>query len=176
MYYQMTKTPLGNAIMESDGEALTGLYLQAQPGYDRLAEKLQNQENANNEVSETAERIFDLTKQWLKQYFGGEQPNIEVPLRVSGTLFQEDVWGILREIPYGETTTYGEIAERIAKKRDMRKMSAQAVGQAVGHNPISILIPCHRVLGKDRSLTGYAGGVDKKEFLLHLEKVKDFHQ
>ena len=107
---------------------------------------------------------------WLDLYFAGHEPDFSPTLNPTGTAFQQAGWAILRTIPYGATTSYGTIARRIEQKTKKR-MSAQAVGGAVGRNPISIIIPCHRVLGADGSLTGYAGGLDKKEYLLGLEGV-----
>ena len=102
-------------------------------------------------------------------YFSGREPDFAVPLRPSGTPFQQEVWAALREIPYGQTTTYGAIARQMAARRGLPRLSAQAVGGAVGRNPICILVPCHRVLGADGSLTGYAGGVERKRWLLESE-------
>lgn len=114
--------------------------------------------------------MLNETKKWLDRYFRGEMPQIdELSLAPSGNEFRKEVWKILCEIPYGEVTTYGEISRKIAKNRGIDKMSAQAIGGAVGHNPISIIIPCHRVVGADGSLTGYAGGIQKKIKLLKLE-------
>lgn len=111
-------------------------------------------------------------KKWLDRYFNGEKPKIsEIDLSPKGSEFAKKVWEILCKIPYGEVTTYGEIAKKIAKTMNKDKMSAQAVGGAVGHNPISIIIPCHRVVGSNGSLTGYAGGIDKKISLLKHEGV-----
>ena len=111
------------------------------------------------------------TKRWLDIYFTGREPGFLPPLHPIGSAFRQSVWELLLRIPYGQTTTYGEIAQELAAKRGLARMSAQAVGGAVGHNEISILIPCHRVVGTNGSLTGYAGGVDKKERLLTLEGV-----
>ena len=135
--------------------------------------------------------VFEQTKKWLDIYFGGKNPDFMPPLAMKTTPFRKEVWEILLTIPYGKTMTYGEIAKQISSQRqiqDMQKnagenggrnekvhMSAQAVGQAVGHNSISILIPCHRVVGSDGSLTGYAGGIEKKVQLLTLEKVDMSH-
>ena len=116
--------------------------------------------------------IFIKVKQWLDRYFNGERPDInELPMNLIGSEFRKSVWEILKQIPYGEVTTYGNIAKEMAKKLKKEKMSAQAIGGAVGHNPISIIIPCHRVVGADGSLTGYAGGLDKKIKLLMHENV-----
>ena len=118
------------------------------------------------------ERILIKTKKWLDEYFNGKKPEIsELDLAPIGSEFAKNVWEILCEIPYGKVTTYGEIAKKMAKIMHKEKMSAQAVGGAVGHNPISIIIPCHRVVGANGSLTGYAGGIDKKIYLLKHEQV-----
>jgi len=108
-------------------------------------------------------------KRWLDIYFAGKEPNFTPPLHPIGSAFRQSVWEILLQIPYGKTTTYGEIAHKMAEKTGCSRMSAQAVGGAVGHNEISIIIPCHRVVGTNGSLTGYAGGIDKKMKLLKLE-------
>ena len=113
--------------------------------------------------------VFEQTLDWLQIYFAGHNPAFLPPLSPGGTPFRKEVWDVLLTIPYGQTRTYGEIASVIAARRGLPHMSAQAVGGAVGHNPISLLIPCHRVVGADGSLTGYAGGVDKKAQLLKLE-------
>lgn len=112
------------------------------------------------------------TKKWLDRYFSGKRPDInELDINLIGSEFRKNVWEILKNIPYGETTTYKEIAKILANQKEISRMSAQAVGGAVGHNPISIIIPCHRVIGSDGSLTGYAGGLDKKIYLLEHERV-----
>ena len=117
-------------------------------------------------------KVLGQTKEWLDRYFAGKKPGIgELTLAPAGSDFRKAVWKILCEIPYGEVTTYGEISRKIADRRGIERMSAQAVGGAVGHNPISIIIPCHRVVGSDGSLTGYAGGLKKKISLLTLEGV-----
>ena len=143
--------------MVSDGTALTGLGFgpadgEPAPGLPLFAE----------------------TAQWLDLYFGGSVPDFTPPLSPQGTSFRRKVWEILLGIPYGKTMTYGEIAAEIARAEGLSRMSAQAVGGAVGHNPIAIIIPCHRVIGADGSLTGYASGLDKKRFLLTLEGI-NFH-
>lgn len=110
--------------------------------------------------------VFGMTRRWLDIYFAGKCPDFTPPLALQGTPFRKKVWNILLAIPYGKTVTYGEIARRFSSK-----MSAQAIGGAVGHNPVSIIVPCHRVIGADGSLTGYGGGLDRKEKLLRLEKA-----
>lgn len=117
--------------------------------------------------------VFSRAKDWLDRYFNGKKPEpSELPLAPVGGEFRQTVWELLCEIPYGELTTYGQIAREAAKRLQRESMSAQAVGGAVGHNPISIIIPCHRVVGTGGSLTGYAGGLDKKIWLLKHEGVK----
>jgi methylated-DNA-[protein]-cysteine S-methyltransferase len=113
---------------------------------------------------------------WLDAYFAGLRPDIDaLPLAPQGSAFRQAVWALLRAIPYGETTTYGDLARALAAQSGQTKVSAQAVGGAVGHNPLSIVVPCHRVLGRDGSLTGYAGGLDNKVKLLTLEGVDAAH-
>ena len=116
-------------------------------------------------------RLTDHVCQWLDQYFNGLQPIMDIPCHPMGTPFQRSIWDILLTIPYGCTMSYGQITQIYIKQHGLATMSAQAVGQAVGHNPISILIPCHRVLGKNREITGYAGGIERKRFLLDLEGI-----
>ena len=159
----MIQTPLGEIRLRSDGKSLTGLWFVGQVNDAK--------DNSDIEIKDDLP-IFGQVETWLESYFSGEQTPIKIPLQPKGTVFQEEVWKILQEIPYGETMTYGEIAQRIAKEKSVATYSAQAVGQAVGKNPISILIPCHRVLGKNGALTGYAGGVHRKEQLLRIERKK----
>ncbi len=154
-YYQ---SPLGEIILTSDGKSLTGL------SYD-FPEMLLPY------FIEKPLPIFSETDRWLDIYFSGKNPDFTPKLHLKVTGFRKMVWDILLTIPFGQTITYGEIASRIAKQRGIPRMSAQAVGGAVGHNPIALIIPCHRVVGANGSLTGYAGGIDKKEQLLRLEQV-----
>ena len=163
MLYTFTYTsPLGILTMASDGDSITGLWLSGQKYFaSTIKEKCVNKKLP----------VFDKVIAWLDCYFAGNIPDITVPLAPQGTEFRKQVWSILTTIPYGETMTYGEIAKQMAEKTGKEKMSAQAVGGAVGHNPISIIIPCHRVVGTDGSLTGYAGGIDKKIQLLKIEHV-----
>lgn len=164
MYKTYYQSPLGEILLASDGENLIGLWIDNQKYYlGKSEEKLVEKENLE---------IFNKTKKWLDRYFKKEKPKIEeLSLKTNGSEFRQNVWKILREIPYGQTTTYGEIAKKVAKMMKKEKMSAQAVGNAVGHNPISIIIPCHRVVGANGNLTGYAGGIDKKIKLLEIEEV-----
>lgn len=157
-------SPVGIIALASKGNNLIGLWIENQKHYlHSIKEEIQ--ENDNDEIIKKA-------KEWLDKYFKGENPNIsELPLNPIGTEFQISVWNILKDIPYGEVITYKNIADKIAKEKNIEKMSSQAVGQAVGHNPISIIIPCHRVVGSNGSLTGYAGGIDIKIKLLKHEKV-----
>ena len=159
----MIQTPLGEIRLRSDGKSLTGLWFVGQVNDAK--------NNCGIEMKDDLP-IFGQVETWLESYFSGNQTPIIFPLQPKGTIFQERVWKILQEIPYGETMTYGDIAQRIAKEKGVATYSAQAVGQAVGKNPISILIPCHRVLGKNGALTGYAGGVHRKEQLLRIERGK----
>lgn len=161
-YISHYRSPLGDILLAADQNCLTGLWFE---GQKYLALHL-DKEREEKEIP-----VFEKTKEWLDIYFSGKEPDFEVPLRFIGTDFQKEVWKILCSIPYGQTMTYGEIAGKLAEKRGKKSMSAQAVGGAVGHNRISILVPCHRVVGSDGSLTGYAGGIEKKVKLLTLEKA-----
>ena len=153
-------SPLGGITLASNGEALTGLWFDGQKHFGA---------GLSGRAAEQALPIFEETERWLRIYFEGHEPDFTPDLRPAGSPFQQEVWELLRQIPYGETVSYGALAARIAQRRGLARFSAQAVGGAVGRNPISILIPCHRVLGADGSLTGYAGGVEKKAALLRLE-------
>ena len=153
-------SPLGGILLAADEIGLTGLWFEGQKYFGLYLDK----EHEERELP-----VFEQAKQWLDVYFSGREPDFKVPLHFIGTDFQKEVWEILYSIPYGQTTTYGEIAKQLAAKRGLKHMSAQAVGGAVSHNEISILVPCHRVVGTNGSLTGYAGGIDKKIALLKLE-------
>ena len=155
-------SPLGGVLLAADESGLTGLWFEGQKYFaDNLPE-----ERAERETETLA-----LAKRWLDIYFAGKEPDFMPPLRPVGSPFRRAVWELLLEIPYGQTTTYGELSRRLAAEMGIAHMSAQAVGGAVGHNGISIIIPCHRVVGTGGSLTGYAGGVDKKVKLLELERA-----
>ncbi|MDR1183551.1 MAG: methylated-DNA--[protein]-cysteine S-methyltransferase [Coriobacteriales bacterium] len=166
MYYSTTHaTPIGEVTLAADDTSLVGLWIDGQKyhGAAILDDAVRNDDLA----------LFAATRAWLESYFAGGRPPIsEIPLAPRGGDFRQSVWDILCEIPYGEVTTYGAIAARMAAKANKPKMSSQAVGGAVGHNPISIIIPCHRVVGSNGSLTGYASGIWRKVKLLELEGVE----
>ena len=160
-------SPLGGITLASDGEALTGLWFDGQKFFG---------DTLGCDYQEKDLPVFAQTRQWLDIYFSGREPDFTPPLRMDGTPFQKKVWEILKTIPYGKTVTYGEIAALVAggpgageRPGQIRRMSAQAVGGAVGRNPIAIIVPCHRVVGAGGSLTGYAAGLEKKRYLLSLE-------
>ena len=151
-------SPLGGITLAGDGEALTGLWFDGQKFFADTLER---------EHEEKALPVFAETIQWLDLYFSGQAPDFTPKLNPRGTAFRRAVWDALLTIPYGQTVTYGQIGKKLGLSRG----AAQAVGGAVGHNPISLIIPCHRVVGSDGSLTGYAGGIDKKRSLLEMEQA-----
>ncbi len=159
-YTSVCPSPLGEMLLACDELGLTGLWFK---GGKYFALGLAQE----HEERETP--VFTQARRWLDVYFSGREPDFMPPIHLIGTPFQMVVWDILRQIPYGKTRTYGEIAAQAAAQRGLARMSAQAVGGAVGHNPVSILVPCHRVVGADGSLTGYAGGLERKTKLLSLE-------
>lgn len=173
MYYKsIYKSPLGNIILASDGTSLSGLWFEGQKYLYDSIKKPSVKTPIEEIIIEENIPFFSKVQIWLDTYFQGEiSPIIDFPLAPMGSPFRQSVWKILSEIPYGSVLTYGEIAEKIAQEKNITKMSAQAVGGAVGHNPISIIIPCHRVMGKNGNLTGYAGGIKRKLTLLNLEGV-----
>ncbi len=162
MIYTNLKSPLGDVTASAEKEAITGLWFVGQKYYPS---------DKGTWTYEPGHPMFIKLRQWLEEYFAGKGDIALPELEPKGTAFQKAVWEILLEIPYGCVTTYGEIAKKLATIKGLNSMSAQAVGGAVGHNPISILIPCHRVVGANGSLTGYAGGLEKKKALLHLEQA-----
>lgn len=151
--------------MAAQDDALCGLWLANEKHYP----------NNIKGVANPNSKILELTKKWLDIYFSGKEPNFNVPVKMVGTPFQLKVWKLLQKIPYGKTTTYGCLAEEIAKEYGIKKMSAQAVGNAVGKNNISIIVPCHRVMGANCNLTGYAGGIENKIKLLKTEHIDTTH-
>lgn len=166
MMYQTTyqHPEFGEVTLASNGEALCGLWMAGQKYFGgTVTEEMLPKDDLP---------VFVQTKAWLDRYFAGEKPAIgELPIAPVGSEFRQRVWQKLIEIPYGQVCTYGDIAKEIAREDGKEKMSAQAVGGAVGHNPISVIIPCHRVVGSGGSLTGYAGGVSRKVWLLEHEGV-----
>ena len=161
LYTNHYSSPLGSILLAADDTGLTGLWFEGQKYY------------AKDLIPGAAHKdlpVFRETTRWLNLYFQGKEPDFCPALHPCGTAFQKEVWEILLTIPYGKTMTYGEIAAKIAERNGLEKMSARAVGSAVGKNKISLLIPCHRVVGAGDKLTGYAGGVERKEYLLNLEK------
>ena len=159
-YTAVYKSPLGEILLAADDMGLTGLWFE---GAKYCADSL------DKEHDEKDTPFLCEVRRWLDIYFSGRMPDFMPSVHLTGTPFQIKVWEILRRIPYGETMTYGEIAKEIAEERGGGGMSARAVGVAVGHNPVSVIVPCHRVVGADGSLTGYAGGIDRKIKLLTLE-------
>ena len=150
-------SPLGRILLASDGEALVGLWFEGQKHFGA---------GLAGEGAEEPLPVFDQAVRWLDRYFSGREPDFTPPLRPRGTAFQKAVWRRLLDIPYGHTVPYGEIAASLG----LPPGAARAVGGAVGRNPISLMIPCHRVVGANGSLTGYAGGIERKKRLLELEK------
>ena len=162
IFTQHYASPLGGILLAVDEIGLTGLWFDGQKYFARDLPV----ERTEQETSVLAE-----AKRWLDIYFSGREPDFTPPLHPIGSAFRQSVWEILLQIPYGETMTYGEIARRLAEKQGLSQMSAQAVGGAVGHNDVSLVIPCHRVIGSDGNLTGYSGGVVRKAALLIAEGV-----
>lgn len=159
-YLQTYSSPLGELLLAADETGLTGAWFEGQKYFARTL----TGERIERETSVLAE-----AKRWLDRYFSGEAPDRLPPLHPQGSDFQKAVWELLVRIPYGRTMTYGELAAALAVQQGRGRMSAQAVGGAVGHNPISVIVPCHRAVGANGSLTGYAGGVGRKMELLALE-------
>lgn len=167
VYSRHYDSPLGRMWMTSDGKALTGLWFDRQV-HTKPVEGETCEDDGTRQLP-----VFDETVRWLDCYFSGRDPGFTPPLALHGTPFRQAVWKILLEIPFGATMTYGQIAARLDRDRTSGRrpgrMSAQAVGGAVGHNPIALIVPCHRVIGAGGSLTGYAAGLDRKAWLLGLE-------
>ena len=187
LYRSIYDSPLGKILILFDEDTLLGLYFEGQKEFHDFikdeevknfnerevfngVEKFNNKsEIENNKICEN--KILEETKKWLNIYFSGEEPNFTPKINLRGTEFRRDVWKILLEIPYGETLTYKDIANKLMASKKYERMSSQAVGGAVGANPISLIIPCHRVVGTSGSLTGYAGGLVRKLKLLELEGI-----
>lgn len=168
-FYSVINTKIGDLILTANQTGLTTIEYFSQERLDRL------RKNFKSAIDRT---IFLEARDWFDDYFAGKNPEIErLATDPKGTDFQKEVWHILRKIPFGKTVTYGDIATEIVKKSGKKSMSAQAVGHAIGQNPLVILTPCHRVLGQNNNLTGYSGGIDRKIFLLEHEglNTKDYH-
>jgi methylated-DNA-[protein]-cysteine S-methyltransferase len=161
-YIRKIKSPVGALTISSDGKNICGLWIEGQKYFAKTLEK---------NVLEQNLPIFENVQKWLDIYFSGKEPGFMPPLMPKGSPFQKSIWNNLCKIPYGKTTTYGDLAKQFELENKGEHTSARAVGGAVGHNPISILIPCHRVIGRNGNPTGYAGGIDKKIKLLNLEGV-----
>ena len=166
LYTGYYHSPLGRLLLAADEIGLTGLWFERQRYFAQGLAPVHTDEETP---------ILAQTRRWLDLYFSGQEPDFMPRLHLEGTAFRRAVWELLRKIPYGQTTTYGALAKQLAAMHGLPRMSAQAVGGAVGHNEISIIIPCHRVVGTNGSLTGYAGGIDKKAKLLTLEKIRMEH-
>lgn len=160
-YTTQYESPLGRILLAADGRRLTGAWFEGQKYFARTLSEAHREEHLP---------VLACAQEWLDIYFSGEEPAFLPPLCLAGTIFQNEVWEILQEIPYGETTTYQAIAKTLAARRGLSRMSAQAVGGAVARNPLLLFVPCHRVIGTDGSLTGYAGGIERKQALLLLER------
>ncbi|MDR0410857.1 MAG: methylated-DNA--[protein]-cysteine S-methyltransferase [Treponema sp.] len=161
MYTVNLDTPLGAMRAFAVDDGLTGLWFADRCPFP-----------AEYGTPASIQPLFSNICEWLNAYFAGQLPSVPILFKTNGTRFQETVWALLQEIPYGKTISYGELAQKTAARMNIPRMAAQAVGGAVGRNPLSIIIPCHRVVGKDGSLTGYGGGLERKSFLLQLEKCE----
>ena len=166
IYTNRFQSPLGEILLAADDEGLTGLWFMENQKYKGLG--------LSANAVECDLPVFDETNTWLDIYFSGRDPGFTPHLHLTGSKFRNRVGELMLQIPYGKTVTYGEIAREIARERGIRQMSSRAVGGAVGKNPISLIIPCHRVIGSDGSLTGYGGGIERKAALLKLEKTGNF--
>lgn len=162
IYTTKYDSPLGEILLASDEIGMRGLWFFGQKYFAR---------DLPTERVEQETFVLSEAERWLDVYFSGKEPDFVPPLNPVGSSFRRAVWDILLQIPYGKTVTYGDISKQLAQRRGLERMSAQAVGGAVGHNEISIIIPCHRVVGSNGSLTGYAGGIDKKIKLLEIERA-----
>lgn len=167
VYLTTYQSDLGEILLASDGTNLIGLWFKDQKYYGA---------NLINDITKTTKKddlvIFEETKKWLDEYFSGQQPALkQLKISFNGSAFAKEVWQVLCEIKYGQTISYKEVGEIVAQRMNKTTMSNQAIGGAVGHNPISIIVPCHRVVGTNLSLTGYAGGIERKIKLLELEQV-----
>ena len=189
-YEYYCASPLGDILMKSDGTALTGLWFA--DCVDLCEDAGPKEDNAGCAPPPLAEQekipapspaagagellpVFRQAEEWLRIYFEGRDPGFLPPVKLEGSAFGKEVWEILKTIPYGRTMSYGDIAKILAERRGIPRMAAQAVGGAVGKNPVSLIVPCHRVIGTNGSLVGYGGGLDRKKRLLELEKSPADH-
>jgi len=161
-YLYSAQSPLGILTMSCNSDSITGLWIEGQKHFAR---------NLDKDVLKQKHSLFEMAEKWLDIYFKGGEPDFNLPLMPKGSQFQKSIWNILRRIPRGRTMTYGEIAKQYETENNGKHTSARGVGNAVGRNPISILIPCHRVIGKNGDLTGYAGGIHNKIILLQIEGI-----
>lgn len=166
VYYY--RSPLGQITLVADGGALVGLWLSGQQGLS--SDLLEQTDELVSPDAVANQQVIAATRGWLDSYFAGDPLPAPPRLRLQGTDFRQEVWQQLQLIPYGETRSYGELAAQLAQRRGVARMSAQAIGGAVGQNPISIIVPCHRVVGANGALTGYNGGVRLKQWLLEHEQ------
>lgn len=162
-YTDTVSSPLGEIILAAEGDQLIGLWFAGQK-YDQAGLDVQAEPKSDLP-------IFQQARTWLAAYFEGKDPGPLPPCAPKGTEFQRLVWGLLAQIPYGQTTTYGQLAVEVARATGKERSSSRAVGGAVGRNPVSIILPCHRVVGASKNLTGFSGGLDRKKALLILEGV-----
>lgn len=170
-YKKIYNSPLGKILLIFDEKYLLGLYLENQKEFDEKYKdkELKSIDEKNLDISSGEYKILRETEKWLEIYFSGKDPDFIPPIKAKGSEFRKDVWNILLKIPYGETRTYKEVGESLHAGEKYERVSNQAVGGAVGHNQISLIIPCHRVIGSDGSLRGYAGGIEVKRKLLEIE-------
>ena len=163
-------SPLGGITLASDDSALTGLWFDEQRHF---GETLRSKHTVvETQCIASLPSVLNDTIRWLDTYFSGGIPDFTPSIALRGSEFRQAVWRVLQNIPYGQTMTYGDIARQLTAEQGIPKVSARAVGGAVGHNPISLIVPCHRVIGADSSLTGYAGGIERKAWLLGMEGQK----
>ena len=176
LYTDIISSPIGNLHLVSNGSVLTHLWLEGQKYVAKIVNDDKREHGqpvleTQKPIWENQLPIFAQAREWLQRYFAGENPGVLPPLSPQGTDFQQAVWRLLQQIPYGTTTTYSALARQLARQRGMKTISAQAVGGAIGRNPLCIFIPCHRVVGANGSLTGYVGGIERKRQLLEIEHI-----
>ena len=170
-YKKIYNSPLGKILLIFDEKYLLGLYLENQKEFDEKYKdkELKSIDEKNLDISSGEYKILRETEKWLEIYFSGKDPDFIPPIKAKGSEFRKDVWDILLKIPYGEVRSYKEVGEELLKSKNYKRVSNQAVGGAIAHNQILLIIPCHRVIGSDGGLRGYAGGIEVKRKLLELE-------